>query len=652
MGFAEVVATLRLEAEQFYAGIGKAEASVTSLSRSGASNFEKLASAGKTALLGIGAVAVGVGVAAVDFGDKLEASQASLQASLKAAGISWDSVKGSVSATGAAATKYGFTQAQIDAALSQGVISTQNYGSAHKNLGVAIQLAAAKHIDLSSAMQMVDKAAIGQTRALKQMGIDLPVVQSNALKVKQAQDALSAANLGALGILRQFPDAIDAGSKHHAAYEAAVLKVAAAHHKLAEEQGAGGQILDALSKRLSGQASAAADTFQGRINAVKAQGENLAANLGMRLIPVLEKLLGVITRVVTWLETHRSVAIALGIALGTVTAGLIAMSIAGAIAEATFSPVIVIVGAVVAALVLLGIGIYELVTHWKEVWTDIKNWVNDAWQYIKPIWDLLYAYIVGPMVSGVQFWIGVFKQAFTDSQTAVTVAWSIIKGAWDLLYAYVIGPMVSGIQFWVGIFEQAWTDAQTAVSTAWNFISGTLTTLTGWFTGLPGQIVTAIGSGLTVLYQWGKDLVTGIVNGIGDAASAIGTALWNAIKGAVTSAKGAINSIPIVGSAVSTITGGLLAGGGPAQANTPYIVGENGPELFIPSASGVVVPNGSFGPGTGAGPSVGGTGGGSGGNVQVVLQIDGQQIAQALFPGPLFTQMLQNKRSLVSLGLS
>jgi len=34
-----------------------------------------------------------------------------------------------------------------------------------------------------------------------------------------------------------------------------------------------------------------------------------------------------------------------------------------------------------------------------------------------------------------------------------------------------------------------------------------------------------------------------------------------------------------------------LAEGGPARANTPYIVGEKGPELFIPNHSGTVVPN-------------------------------------------------------------
>ncbi len=34
--------------------------------------------------------------------------------------------------------------------------------------------------------------------------------------------------------------------------------------------------------------------------------------------------------------------------------------------------------------------------------------------------------------------------------------------------------------------------------------------------------------------------------------------------------------------------------GGPVSAGTPYIVGERGPELFVPSISGSIIPNGDL----------------------------------------------------------
>jgi len=44
-----------------------------------------------------------------------------------------------------------------------------------------------------------------------------------------------------------------------------------------------------------------------------------------------------------------------------------------------------------------------------------------------------------------------------------------------------------------------------------------------------------------------------------------------------------------------SIIPGFLAEGGPATAGSPYIVGERGPELFIPNTGGTVVPNGQLG---------------------------------------------------------
>ena len=50
------------------------------------------------------------------------------------------------------------------------------------------------------------------------------------------------------------------------------------------------------------------------------------------------------------------------------------------------------------------------------------------------------------------------------------------------------------------------------------------------------------------------------------------------------------------GGAISGLTGGGLFGlfkadGGPVMRNKPYIVGERGPELFVPGAAGTIVPN-------------------------------------------------------------
>jgi len=40
---------------------------------------------------------------------------------------------------------------------------------------------------------------------------------------------------------------------------------------------------------------------------------------------------------------------------------------------------------------------------------------------------------------------------------------------------------------------------------------------------------------------------------------------------------------------------GFMAAGGPVAAGSAYMVGERGPELFVPGANGAIVPNGAGG---------------------------------------------------------
>ena len=57
-----------------------------------------------------------------------------------------------------------------------------------------------------------------------------------------------------------------------------------------------------------------------------------------------------------------------------------------------------------------------------------------------------------------------------------------------------------------------------------------------------------------------------------------------------------------VGNIFSAFMGLFKAEGGPVSANSPYIVGEKGPEVFVPTTAGTIIPNSSMG-----GQSVGGT---------------------------------------------
>ena len=60
----------------------------------------------------------------------------------------------------------------------------------------------------------------------------------------------------------------------------------------------------------------------------------------------------------------------------------------------------------------------------------------------------------------------------------------------------------------------------------------------------------------------------------------------------------AANLLSSGGSLLSGLFGGRAIGG-PVQANEPYVVGERGPELFVPATAGNIVPNNNMSSGTG-----------------------------------------------------
>ena len=307
-------------------------------------------------------------------------------------------------------------------------------------------------------MTLVARAAEGNTRILKQNGIDLPIVAGGALKVQQAQDALAKAQDAANAILAKTPDAINPASKAHAAYEAALGKVTDAHTKLAAVQGSGQAVLDALTQRFGGQAAAASNTYAGKVKAMHAEVTNLSIKLGDALLPVLSRVLGIVTHSVTWLEKHKAVlAVLAGVVGGIVVAAfaawvielwaslaplggvIIAMGSAAIAAWAMIAPLLPLI----AAVALVGLAAYELYTHWKTVWGWIKDIVHDAVSFVKDHFDQILL-AMGPIGWAILALKDNWKTVWDFIKSAVHDAWDFIKPIFDTISS-TIKTIVGGI---------------------------------------------------------------------------------------------------------------------------------------------------------------------------------------------------------------
>lgn len=117
---------------------------------------------------------------------------------------------------------------------------------------------------------------------------------------------------------------------------------------------------------------------------------------------------------------------------------------------------------------------------------------------------------------------------------------------------------------------------------------------------------------LEVIAKVIRDVVAPVIGTIlGKAFDTLGTAisfviglfsnLVNVVNSAFNAIKNIVNFIknnPVtqaVGGAIDNIFGGGRANGGPVSRGTSYVVGERGPELFVPNTSGKIIPNGGSG---------------------------------------------------------
>ena len=537
-----VFVELKANVSEFTAAMGEARTEMSSVEAQGTSSFDKLAGFGKAALFGLGAAAVGVGVLGVEMADKFEQSHAKLETALKNAGSSFDQFSSQIGVAQKSMEAYGYTNAQTQEALANLTTATKDPKKALDDLSLAADLAKYKHIDLADAATAVARASEGNTRALKQLGIDLPVASTNAAQLAKAHDALSAATDKASAFLKVHSDAVDSSSKYHAAYETLLGKVSAAQQAVNDKSSAGTEIMKGLADAIGGQAAAQAETFSGKMQALKATSEDVAKNIGMALIPILEQLALAIKSVIDWFTQHKAIAEAVGIVIGTVLVAAIgaylvtlakgavesainfAKMIAGWIATgaaATASAAETVAAGIAANLatggMVLAIGlvvaaIVYLATHWSETWQGIQDVIKVAWDWIKEKVD----------------WI------------------------WNLFT--VSSPLGIALGFLADHWKEIWDGIKTVTSGAWNFIEG---------------IINTIGSGIRGMIGLIKAEINGLISLVNKAIQAI-----DAIHVTLPFGMGTI------GFNIPTIP--LLAEGGIVTKPTLAMIGEAGTEAVIP----------------------------------------------------------------------
>jgi len=386
----------------------------------------------------------------------------------------------------------------------------------------------------------------------------------------------------------------------------------------------GPKTYDAYTKAISksGTAQKAAETmagtYEGQMKQLSAALDDLKIIIGDGLLPVftllLDGFMAIVKPAVTFLDTHRRIAVVIYVVatalsalvaimfawraaqimqvnlgkmwentLGSInlktmknaivdTASAVAKNIATAAQwawNAATSAGIVTMGLYLIAIIAIIAIVVLLVTHWKQVISVAQM----VWKHV----------------------VSFFESMGKDVSAAIKSLISWIAKNWPLLLAILTGPIGLFVLFFATHFKQISQTVSTIINDIKNFFvqgwdalisdtKGVVDAIVNFFAGLPGRIMKAIGN---IGGMVGKVLSN--IPGVGGLISGVGSVL------------------------------GHLAGGGPVQAGGAYLVGENGPELFLPKTAGSVVPNNVLAPKR-SGSGIGGGGAG------VYIDLRGSQV--------------------------
>lgn len=289
-------------------------------------------------------------------------------------------------------------------------------------------------------------------------------------------------------------------------------------------------ILAELAKEFGGSAAAQAT---GADRLAVAWG-NVEEEIGGKLLPVVEKLS-------TWLADHSELILPLvGLIAGGLVLAFTAWAISAASAAAATIAAAAPVLAIIAVIALLAAGIFLLVKNWDEIWSKITEIAGAAWEAIKG---------------------------------AFSAAWSWITDMFARFWPVLLGLATGGVGLIVLAIVRNWDSIKSKTGEL-------IGTVVRFFTELPGKILGAIGNLGSLLYEKGKQLIAGLVRGLKDAALGIPKAVGGAIGGALDKV--------LPGKGLNPLK--MFAAGGPIGGGEPGIVGERGPELFVPRVSGGIVP--------------------------------------------------------------
>lgn len=303
------------------------------------------------------------------------------------------------------------------------------------------------------------------------------------------------------------------------------------------------QIVEGLQGKVGGLAQEMGGTASGKMQIMQNRVTKLKVQLGSQLVPALSQVTEVLTPLFTFIGNN--IGWILPLAEGILAVAVAFKVLYFVISLFSTNPSALLIMGIAIAVVLLGVAIYELATHWSTVWAFVLGIIQGVWNWIQTAWDSITNTLQAPFLA---FW-GWIQTAWDAVLNVIKGVWDWVSANWPLLVGILFGPIGIAIALivtnWSRItgaiaaplswIASAWSAVYgfitSPIGSAVGWISGKVSQIGGWFASVAGSIAGAMSGVFNAIispFQKAWDWINAHV--LGPLKSG-----WNTIANAVNS---------------------------------------------------------------------------------------------------------------------
>lgn len=375
--------------------------------------------------------------------------------------------------------------------------------------GLAGDMASFYNLDPEEAFEKLRSGISGETEPLKQLGINMSVVNLEAFAMSK-------------GITKSYDSMTQA--------EQATLRYQYIMETTADAQG---------------DYSKTADSTANKTRTTMLQFQTLSAELGQQLLPIVNDVLGALQSVIKWFNnldaSGKRVVLILGgiaLAIGPVSSaigGLIKIGSGIKTLVATIKSWNVVTKLMTAAqaalnlvmsmnpITLIIIAIVALIAIIVLLWTKCEWFRDGVMAVINAIWSVIQT---------VATFIGnIFQTVFNVVSGVFNAIWSVVQTVFNFIWTIV----QNYVNFWITVWSTIFNVVSTVLTTIWNTIQSVFNFIWGIISGVINSIISA--------FRNVANIVKSVFTSVKNAISSLFKGVVNIIKAPINGLIGLINGV-------------------------------------------------------------------------------------------------------------